>query len=32
MTITDPSKFERHTNGMFKKGSGGRSVAHQTPS
>ena len=24
MTITDPSKFERHPNGFFKKGSGGR--------
>ena len=24
MTITDPSKFERHPNGYIKKGSGGR--------
>jgi hypothetical protein len=24
MTITDPSKFERHANGFIKKGSGGR--------
>ena len=29
MTITGPRKFERHPNGMFKKGSGGRVAGSQ---